>query len=130
VDGIVQRLGRIVRVVGLARAARAGVVRHHAPALRGLVIDVGGQHEGMARAFGGEHLDALQHVVHGAGQRLDLAHPRRLAWIAPLPNICSKAARMATAPTSRGPPGCTQNTSSSSAQQAISASMSPRCSAS
>ena len=43
---------------------------------------------------------------------------------------CSKAARMAAVPTSRGPPGCTHTMSSSSAQQAIRRSMSPSCKAS
>jgi 3-oxoadipyl-CoA thiolase len=39
-------------------------------------------------------------------------------------------ARMAAAPTSRAPPGCTQMISSSSPQQAMSFSMSPLCNAS
>src|SRR5437868_13099634 len=52
------------------------------------------------------------------------------ALTAPLPKIDSKLARMAAAPMSRGPPGCTQAISSSSDHTDISFSMSPRCSAS
>ena len=52
------------------------------------------------------------------------------ARMVPCANMASKPARMAPTPTMRGPPGCTQTTSSSSAQQAISSSMSPFCSAS
>ena len=52
------------------------------------------------------------------------------ARMLPLLNIASKVARIAIAPTTRGPPGWMQTMSSSSAQQAISLSMSPFCSAS
>ena len=93
---------------GLQRIAchpGAGVVRHHAPALRRLVIDVGRQHESVARPVGGQHLDAFQHVVHALASDSTLRTRAGVAWIAPLPNICSKAARIAAAPTSRGPPG-------------------------
>jgi hypothetical protein len=45
--------------------------------------------------------------------------------IAPLAKIASNAARTASGPTTRAPPGWTQTTSSSSAQTAIRRSMSP-----
>ena len=60
--------GGIGAFVDRARGARTGVVRHHAPALRSLVIDVGGQHESVTWPFGGEHLYALQHAVHTSTQ--------------------------------------------------------------
>ena len=52
------------------------------------------------------------------------------ARMLPLANIASKVARIATAPTTRGPPGWMQTMSSSSAQQAMSFSMSAFCRAS
>ena len=45
----------------------------------------------------------------------------------PFSNMASNEARIAVAPMMRGPPGCTQTMSSSSAQQAISFSRSPCC---
>ena len=48
----------------------------------------------------------------------------------PLENMASNAARTAACPTIRGPPGCTQTMSSSSAQQAMRRSRSPFCRAS
>ena len=52
------------------------------------------------------------------------------ASMAPFENMASNADRMAAAPFTRGPPGCTQVMSSSSDQTAIRRSMSPRCRAS
>ena len=53
-----------------------------------------------------------------------------LALMAPLENIDSKVARIAAAPHTRGPPGCTQLISSSSDQTCINRSRSARCKAS
>jgi len=54
------------------------MVGHHAPALRRSVVDVGGNDKGLHRAVLGQDLNALAHVVHHAGQRLNLAYRLRL----------------------------------------------------
>ena len=53
------------------------MVRHQAPALRRLVIDVGGNHIDLARAFFGQYFDAFAQIVHTADERLDLAQRLR-----------------------------------------------------
>src|SRR5665647_2450960 len=55
-----------------ARGAGAGMVGDHAPALSRLVIDIGGDHVGLAQAFPGQHVDALEHAVHAGAHAL---HP-------------------------------------------------------
>ena len=52
------------------------------------------------------------------------SHGYVIPGLLPLDNMASNAARIAKPPTTRGPPGCTHTTSSSSAQQAMSFSMS------
>ena len=69
-----QHLGRLLGVGGIVGRAGAGVVHHQSPALRGLVVHIGGQHMGLGGAFRGHDLHALQHMVHRTGQRVDPAN--------------------------------------------------------
>ncbi len=48
------------------RRTGAGVVHHESPALRGLVIDVGGNHMCTARPLRCEDVDLFQHMVNSA----------------------------------------------------------------
>ena len=48
--------------------AGASMMRHHAPALRCLVIHIGGEYIGCLRAVSAQHFDTFDQVVHGAGQ--------------------------------------------------------------
>ena len=53
------------------------MVRHQAPALRRLVINIGSNHIDLARTFFGQHFDAFAQIVHTAHERLDLAQRLR-----------------------------------------------------
>ena len=54
------------------------MMRHHAPALRRQVVDVGGNDIGMAWPLFGQHFYAFQNAVHAGTQRLQPAHLERL----------------------------------------------------
>ena len=55
----------------LLRRAGAGVVGDHAPALRGFLIDIGGNDIRVPGAFFSQHFNALQNAVNAAAQSLD-----------------------------------------------------------
>lgn len=54
--------------------AGAGVVKHHAPALRCFVINIGGNDVGMMQAFIRQNLNTFTHVVHTTVKCLHLAY--------------------------------------------------------
>ena len=112
------------------RRTRARMVGHHAPALRSEHEDVGRDHPGRLRPLGRSSAGCVRarcaprrHGSAGAG-------PSRGG---PRPRHCRRWSRTRSGSRSRrpprGPPGCTQLMSSSSAQTAIRRSMSPCCSA-
>lgn len=59
----------------IGRDAGARMVGHQAPAFRGLVIDVGGQHHGLVQAVGQHHLDLLDHAVHSVVEQVEVMLP-------------------------------------------------------
>ena len=67
-----QYLGSLQMTRCILRCSRAGVVHYEAPALRGLVIDVGGNHMGAAWPLRRENVDLFQHMVDSAR---DGVHP-------------------------------------------------------
>ena len=64
--------------VYLLGRAGTGVVRHHAPALRGTDIHIRGQHKRSGGRFGQVQLDAFNQIVHGAGHGFYFAH---MLWV-------------------------------------------------
>ncbi len=66
-----KHLGFDADIHGVVGCARTGVVGHHAPALWGLVVDVGRQNKRWLGSLGCDHFDTLNQVVDGARQRFD-----------------------------------------------------------
>ena len=63
-----QNLWGFVRFCMRGRRTWAGVMRHHAPSLRGTLIHIGGHDHGFLCAIGGQQCNALNHIVHGTGE--------------------------------------------------------------
>jgi hypothetical protein len=114
--------GRFRRFVG---HAGAGVVGHQAPALRGLDVDVGGQHEGGLRRLRAGMCTRSTRWCTATPRLSSAAHLLGARPDAAVAEDRLEAGAIAAAPTTRGPPGCTQTISSSSAQTAIRRSRSP-----
>ena len=105
-------------------------MRHHAPALRGALVHIGGHHQSFVLAFDSLNVDAFDHVVHGTGERFHFANAFGPGLDGAIGKHGLKSPSDGRCATKRGPPGCTHTTSSSSAQHAMSFSMSPVCRAS
>jgi len=69
---LVQYGGRVDVAVNLGRCAWAGVVRHHAPPLRGSHIHIGRCDERDLRAIGCVNLNTFNQVVNCAGDGFKL----------------------------------------------------------
>ena len=70
----VQHLRRLANFLRITLAARACVMHHHAPALWGLVIDIGSQYKCMRTPARCKDFHFFQDVMHGARQGVNPAH--------------------------------------------------------